>query len=81
MPPADPWHQEFHYTSRNVYTYWVAKYGTTQVQEVIQFEEGCVDNTEQDMDLSEWEFVKTKSDHVVVLPEYASTHKGTKVFL
>ena len=81
LPPADPWHEEFHYTGRNVYSYWVAKYGTTRVQEALQFEDDCVGNTEQDNDLSEWEFVKTKSDYVVVTPEYASRHKGKKVFL
>merc|ERR1719273_2941102 len=75
LPPADPWHQEFHYTGRNVYAYWVAKYGTTRVQEAFQFEDDCVNRTEQDHDLSEWEFVKTKSDHVVVSPEYAALHK------
>ena len=81
MPPADPWHQEFHYTGRNVYSYWVAKYGTTRVQEALQFEDDSVGNTEQDNDLSEWEFVRTKSDHVVILPEYASRHTGKKVCL
>ena len=81
LPPADPWHQEFHYTSRNVYTYWVAKYGTTQVQEVFQFEDDCVDRTEQDEDLGEWEFVRTKSDFVVISPECTSTEKGDNIFL
>ena len=81
LPPADPWHQEFHYTGRNVYSYWVAKYGTTRVQEVLQFEDDGVGNTEQDNDFSEWEFVKTKSDHVVVSPEYATIHQGKNVFL
>ena len=81
LPPADPWHQEFHYTSRNVYTYWVAKYGTTQVQEVFQFEDDCVDRTEQDEDLGEWEFVRTKSDFVVISPECTSTEKGNNIFL
>ena len=81
LPPADPWHQECHYTSRNVYSYWVAKYGKTQVQEVLQFEEDCVDNTEQDIDLSEWEFVKTKSDYILVSPEYALIRKGNYIVL
>ena len=81
LPPADPWHQEFHYTGRNVYSYWVAKYGTTRVQEVLQFEDDGVGDTEQYNDLSEWELVKTKSDHVVVSPEYATIHQGKNVFL
>ena len=80
LPPADPWHEEFHYTGRNVYSYWIAKYGTTRVQDALQFEEDCVDNTEPDIDLSEWEFIKTKSDFVVISPEYTSLDKGNIIF-
>ena len=51
------------------------------MQEVFEFEDDCVDRTEQDHDLSEWDLVKTKSDYVVVSPEYAALHKGNDIFL
>ena len=36
LPPADPWHQDFCYTGRNVYAYWLAKFGTVEVCEVVE---------------------------------------------
>jgi len=30
-PPLDPWHQDFHYTGRNVYAYVLAAYGKTSL--------------------------------------------------
>ncbi|XP_075261125.1 uncharacterized protein LOC142352855 [Convolutriloba macropyga] len=33
FPPGDPWHQNFTYAGRNVYAYWLAKYGTTNVDQ------------------------------------------------
>ena len=38
-------------------------------------------STIQNSDLSEWEFVKTKSDYILVSPEYALIRKGNYIVL
>ena len=62
LSPTDPWHQDFQYTGRNVYAYWVAKFGTTSVDKVVNVlsEESNLD------DLEGWEIVRTSDEHVSV---------------
>ena len=61
-PPADPWHQEFHYAGRNVYAYWVAKFGRTELDVVSQL--NCVEAESEG-----WEIVNFASDFVAIFPE------------
>ena len=62
LPPVDPWHQEFRYTSRNVYAYWLAKFGNTRVNKVINIK--CENNELENYE--EWEVVKIICEHVSI---------------
>ena len=62
LSPADPWHQGFKYTGRNVYAYWLAKFGTTEVNEVIKITSSeC-----QKGDFEGWEIIHRSNDNVAI---------------
>ena len=65
LPPIDPWHQDFIYAGRNVYAYWLAKFGRTAINEVVTVK--CEEEIFEEVE--GWELVNTSCDHVVVQNE------------
>ena len=65
LPPADPWHQDFCYTGRNVYAYWLAKFGTVDINEVVKVSSMEV----KEADIEDWEIVRTYHDNVAIVDE------------
>ena len=62
LPPADPWHRDFKYTGRNVYAYWLATFGTTEVNEVIKI----TSSEYQEDDIEGWEIITRSNDNVAI---------------
>ena len=66
LPPADPWHQEFTYTGRNVYAYWLAKFGTVEVNDAVRI----TSKEANDDEIEEWEIVNRSSDNIITGDEF-----------
>ena len=74
LSPTDPWHKDFHYTGRNVYAYWVAKFGTTSVDKVVNV------TSDKSNDLEGWEIVRTSDEYVSVSNDIGFPQQGTSYF-